>query len=141
MKINRVIIICFIAVFYAIICTYLVCGRTYSQPRKFDISSFFNGYKITFKPDLISYSVLVLCEQQPIVLSSFTMSQQAWFALKSSLVKSSEMGREKGDTNSQCNESQYIRFRLWGHLIHLYDIVENDKTGSVDIKCLIHLLL
>lgn len=124
-----------IAAFGAVIFICTIYSRACDQCRNFDITSFFNGYQVPFLPDKILYSSLISCDQRPIVLSSFSMSPQAW----RDFMTIPEISAGKEDTLRQNSIPQYIKFQRYGHLVYLYDISRNDETGKIYAKCLIEL--
>lgn len=141
-KTHKIItIIILVMVVYAIISNCIIYSRACFQPKKFDIASFFNDYQVPFSSDKISYSLLISCEQRPIVLSSFSMRPQAWQAFKNRLGGSDNSIKAEKTLQPNSQLPQCIQFQRSGNLIYLYDIKKNNENGNVQVKCLIELLL
>lgn len=134
------IIACTIIALYAITFIGIVHSRACYQYKKFDITSFFKDYQVSFLPDKILYSLLISCDQRTIVLSSFSMSSKAWRDFMNTL-SISEIPTTKEDTLQQNYFPQYIQFQRSGHSIYLYDISRNKEIEKVEVKCLIELSL
>ena len=140
-KIHIIITVIAFVVLYVIIAIGIVYSRACFQSQKFDITSFFKHYQVPFNPDKILYSLLISCEQRPIVLSSFAMRPQAWQAFKNRLGGSDNSIKAEKTLQPNSQLPQCIQFQRSGNLIYLYDIKKNNENGNVQVKCLIELLL
>lgn len=125
-KTHKIItIIILVMVVYAIISNCIIYSRACFQPKKFDIASFFNDYQVPFSSDKISYSLLISCEQRPIVLSSFSMRPQAWQAFKKGFLMPDNSIKKEDTLQQNSLLPQYIQFQRLGNSIYLYDIKKN----------------
>ena len=120
---------------------YTIYTRLFPRSFQFDIRSFFHDNQVSFGPDQISYSVLVSCDQRPMVLSRFSMAPQAWQAFTSELNRLDTFTEEVDSPHPQHLLAPYIHVQPAGSSIYSYDITKRKAHGKVEAKCLIELPL